>query len=123
MLSRSQWLATHARELPHRQVSEERVREAVDHMVALRATCEVVRERDVSCDSSEDAKAWLRGLPISPETRVMWIWPADRHGIEALVPCLEELWRPSADDVWIVPCEGRGWVELDHEEVFRFGLD
>ncbi len=72
----------------------------------------------------QEVRDWLHALPIAADTEVVVLWPSESRGIslrfERFVVAYDDLWRPSADDVWVGQRSGAWLLELDHEEVFSF---
>lgn len=83
-----------------------------------------VVERSMADAKPQEVREWLHALPIASETEVVVLWPAESRGIslrfERFVVAYDDLWRPSADDVWVGQRSGEWFLELDHEEKFRF---
>lgn len=80
-------------------------------------------EIDVKDKSSLEEKNWLTNT-IKTNKKVMVIWvtysEAALLDFHDFVKFHEDLWLPSAEDIWIIDQIDYSWVlELDHEEIFR----
>jgi hypothetical protein len=77
--------------------------------------CDAPRERVIE---------WLAGLPIPKHDRIVVIWPACRAAValhyEDFVQHYDDLWYPSADDVWVTDYCRSWWLEVSHEETLAF---
>jgi len=85
---------------------------------------EAAHTLDAGDESRDEIITWLRGLPISPELRVIVCWPHYRAAVRLrfgdVARHYDDLWYPSADDVWITD-ERTSWLlQLDHEERLAF---
>lgn len=81
-------------------------------------------QRHVADDAPEAVRAWLRGLPVDPSGEALVLWLADHAGasmsVTDLIDAYDNLWFPSADDVYVRAADGSWSLFFDHEEVFSF---
>ena len=74
--------------------------------------------------SSEQLKKYLRNLPVDKNSNVLVIWASYRSAVlipySLLVENYDELWFPSADDVFVTDKEMNWLLVIDHEEIFSF---
>lgn len=79
---------------------------------------------DIGPAEPDAVRESLRSLRIADEVMVTILWASTRHGAALtfgdFVSWYDDLWYPSADDVWVLVPEGSWLIELDHEEVLRF---
>ena len=77
-------------------------------------------------DTSDEDRAriieWLLQLPLSGEQRVLVFWPQYLAGVGMrfgdFARHYDNLWFPSADDLFVTDDRGSWLLRLDHEEIF-----
>jgi hypothetical protein len=78
---------------------------------------------DASDAEKPEILAWFDSLKLPADT-VQVYWPYDAEGVSMALKdffqTYDDLWFPSADDVWVIGPGGRYLLELHHEE--RFSL-
>lgn len=77
---------------------------------------------DTSNEGPATVTRWLHQLPLRDAIGVFVLWPHYTAGIEMnyrdFNDHYDDLWFPSADDVWVID-KGKSWLlQLDHEEMF-----
>ena len=81
-----------------------------------------VSKKDFSGSDRSEIIDWLQKRRKDLEPRVYIYWLSDQEGVEMgfddFVSHFDDLWYPSADDVWITNQERTAVVELNHEEIF-----
>jgi hypothetical protein len=86
-------------------------------LIATRTLDASDKDRDVVID-------WLKNLPVPLDERVLVLWPHYRAGIQVAYGVFsdyyDDLWFPSADDLWVVGSMRSWLLQLDHEESFAY---
>lgn len=89
-----------------------------------RSTRRPVRTLDMSDLSKQDVIDWLRELLVQGDEQVIVIWPHYRAAVTLsssdFLKYFDELWYPSADDVWVRDRSASWLLEIDHEENLLF---